>query len=74
MLAEVEAVGIEPSSDYPVSHGSVVITRKGLGAETLLKPSESELRDPLGTRVPNFHGANGLLTHVRRAWGALRVV
>ena len=70
----VEAVGIEPSSDHLVSHDSVAITRKGLRAETLLKPSESEFADQLGTRVPNFHGANGLLTHVRRVWGALRVV
>jgi len=70
----VEAVGIEPSSDHPVSHDSTAITRKGLGAETLLKPSESELRDPLGTRVPNSRRADALLAPVRVAWGALRMV
>jgi hypothetical protein len=70
----VEAVGIEPSSDHPVSHDSVAITRNGLDAETPLKRSEPELPDPLGTRVPNSRPADALLTHVHRAWGALRVV
>jgi hypothetical protein len=70
----VEAVGIEPSSVHRVSHDSVAITRKGLDAETALEPIESELRDPLGIRVPNSRPADALLTHVRRAWGALRVV
>ena len=70
----VEAVGIEPSSEHPVSPHSIVITRNRLDAETRLKPSESELADQLGTRVPNFHGVNELLVHVRRAWGLLRVV
>jgi len=70
----VEAVGIEPSSDPLVSHDSIAITRKGLDADTPLKPSESELADQLGTRVPNFRRTNELLERVRRAWGALRVV
>ena len=70
----VEAVGIEPSSDHPVSHDSIAITRNGLDAETRLNPSESELRDPLGTRVPKSPRADALLAPVRRAWGALRVV
>ncbi len=70
----VEAVGIEPSSEQRVSHDSVAIARKGLDAETALEPSESELRDPLGTRVPNSRRADALLLPVRRAWGALRVV
>ena len=74
MLALVEAVGIEPASVHPVSHDSVAITRNGLGAETLLKRSESVLPDQLGTRVPNLESIDGLSAHVRRAWGALRVV
>ena len=74
MLAQVEAVGIEPSSEHRVSHDSTAIAQERLDAETPLEPSESEFPDQFGTRVPNFHGANGLLTHVRRAWGSLRVV
>lgn len=64
----VEAVGLEPSSEQRVSHDSVAIARKGLGAETLLKPSESELRDPLEKRVPNSRRADMLLAPVRVAW------
>jgi hypothetical protein len=70
----VEAVGIEPSSDHPVSHDSVAITRNGLDAETPLKPSEPGMPDPLGTRVPKLNRGDSLLAPVRRAWGALRVV
>ena len=70
----VEAVGIEPASVHPVSHDSIAITRNGLGAETLLKRSESELPDQLGTRVPNFESIEDLSERVRRVWGALRVV
>ena len=70
----VEAVGIEPASDHLVSHDSIAITRNGLDAETPLNPSESVLPDQLGTRVPNFESIDGLSAHVRRAWGALRVV
>ena len=70
----VEAVGIEPSSVHRVSHDSVAITRKALRAGTPLERSESELQDPLGTCVPNSRRADALLSHVRRAWGALRVV
>ena len=50
------------------------ITRNGLGAETLLKRSEPESRDQLGTRVPNFESIGELSEWVRRVWGALRVV
>ena len=67
-------MGIEPSSDHPVSHDSVAITRKGLDAETPLNPSESELTDQLGTRVPNFESIDDLSERVRQVWGALRVV
>jgi hypothetical protein len=70
----VEAVGIEPSSDHLDSHDSIAITRKVLDAETPLKPSESELADQLGTRVPNFDSIDDLSERVRRVWGALRVV
>ena len=70
----MEAVGIEPSSDHLVSHDSVAIMRNGLDAETPLNLSESELTDQLGTRVPNLRRPNEWLAHVRRAWGALRVV
>jgi hypothetical protein len=69
----VEAAGIEPSSDHLDSHDSVAITRNGLDAETPLNPSESELADPLGTRVPNLHRADAL-REVLLAWGAVRVV
>jgi len=34
----------------------------------------AELADRLGTHVPNLHRADELLTHVRRAWGALCVI
>ena len=67
-------MGIEPASDRRVSHDSVGITRNGLGAETLLKRSEPELRDQLGTRVPNIESIDDLSERVRRVWGALRVV
>jgi hypothetical protein len=70
----VEAVGIEPSSERPVSHDSIAITQERLDAGTPLERSESELRDQLGTRVPNFESIDDLSAHVRRAWGALRVV
>ena len=72
--AVVEAVGIEPSSVRPDSHDSVANTRNHLSAETPLNPSEPKLRDPLGTRVPKLDRGDALLTSVRRAWGALRVV
>ena len=68
------AVGIEQPSDRPVTHDSVAITQERLDAETPLDRSESELRDPLGTRVPNLRHADALLVPVHRAWGALRVV
>jgi hypothetical protein len=74
MLALVEAVGIEPSSEHRVSHDSIAITRNELDADTPLKPSESELQDPTGTRVRNLHFIDDLLQDVRRVWGALRVV
>jgi hypothetical protein len=69
----VEAVGIEPASDRRASPDSVAITRNGFDPETSLNPSESELQDRLGTRVPNFRRANELLEHVsapgeRCAW------
>lgn len=70
----VEAVGIEPSSERPVSHDSVAIRQERLDAGTPLERSESGLRDPLGTRVPNSRHEDALLVPVRRAWGALRVV
>ena len=70
----MEAVGIEPSSNHHVSPDSIAITRNGLDAETPLNPSESVLPDQLGTRVPNFESIDDLSAHVRRAWGALRVV
>ena len=70
----VEAVGIEPSSDHLVSHDSIAITRNGLDAETPLNPSESELTDQLGTRVPNFDSIDDLPERVRWVWGALPVV
>jgi len=70
----VEAVGIEPSSDHRGSHDSIAITRKGLDAGTLRNPSESELADQLGTRVPSVHRPDEWLADVRRAWGVLRVV
>ena len=70
----VEAVGIEPSSVRPDSHDSVAITRNDLDADSPLKPSESELVDQLGTRVPNFDSIDDLSERVRRVWGALRVV
>ena len=70
----VEAVGIEPSSNHRVSHDSIAITWNGLDAEAPLEPSESKLADQLGTRVPNLRRPNEWLAHVRRAWGALRVV
>ena len=41
---------------------------------TLLKCGESELPDPLRTRVPNFESIEDLSERVRRVWGALRVV
>ena len=72
--AEVEAVGIEPSSNHRVSHDSIAITWNGLDTETPLEPSESKLADQLGTRVPNLRRPNEWLAHVRRARGALRVV
>lgn len=50
------------------------ISRNGLDAETPLNPSESELADQLGTRVPNFDSIDDLSERVRRAWGVLRVV
>lgn len=70
----VEAVGIEPSSEHPVSHDSVAIMRNGLDAETPLNLSESKLADQLGTRVPNLRRPDEWLAHIRSAWGALRVV
>ncbi len=70
----MEAVGIEPSSEQPSLRDSVAITRKGVDGETSLERSESELQDPLGTRVPNSRRADALLAPVRLAWGALRVV
>jgi hypothetical protein len=70
----VEAVGIEPSSEHRVSHDSIAITQERLDAGTPLERSESGLRDPLGTRVPNSRHADALLVPVRRAWGVLRVV
>lgn len=70
----MEAVGIEPSSDHLVSHDSAANTRNHLSAETPLNLSESKLRDPLGTRVPKLDRGDALLTSVRRAWAALRVV
>ena len=70
----MEAVGIEPASEHRVSHDSVAITRNGRDAETRLNPSESELTDQLGTRVPNFESIDDLSAHVRRVWGVLRVV
>jgi len=70
----VEAVGIEPSSVHRVSHDSVAITPKRPDVETSLKPSETELRDPLGTRVPNSDALDAMIVHARLAWGALRVV
>ncbi len=70
----VEAVGIEPSSEQPVSHDSVAITPEGLDGETSLEPSQSELRDQVGTRVPKLDSTDALCEQVRRAWGVLRVV
>ena len=70
----VEAVGIEPSSDRLVSHDSVAIAPQGLDGETPLEPSESELRGPPRTRVPNLHRFDELLAHARLVWGALRVI
>jgi hypothetical protein len=70
----VEAVGIEPSSVHPVSHDSVAITRNGLDAGTPLKPSESVLRGPLGTRVPNKRWSDAWFVQLRHVWGTLRVV
>ena len=70
----VEAVGIEPSSDHPVSHDSIAITRKGLDAGTRLNPGESQLTGQPGTRVPNFDSIDDVSERVRRLWGALRVV
>ena len=70
----MEAVGIEPSSDHPVSHDSMAITRNGLDPETPLNPSESGLTHQLGTRVPNFDSIDDLSERVRRVWGVLRVV
>ena len=69
----VEAVGIEPSSEQPASNDSVAITRARLDRETGLNPSESELTDQLGTRVPNFDSIDDLPERVRWVWGALRV-
>jgi hypothetical protein len=59
---------------HRVSHDWVAIKRKALRAGTPLERSESELQDPLGTRVPNSPSADALLALVRCAWGALRVV
>jgi hypothetical protein len=73
MLAQLEEVGIEPSSAHRVSHDSIAITQERLDAGTPPERSESGLRDPLGTRVPNSRDADALLVHVRRAWEALRV-
>ena len=67
-------MGIEPSSDHPVSHDSAAITGKDLDAETRLDPSESELTDQPGTRVPNFDCIDDLSERVRRVWGVLRVL
>ena len=67
-------MGIEPSSERPVSHDSVAITQERLDAGTPLERSESELPDQLGTRVPNFESIDELSERVRRVWGALRVV
>ena len=69
----VEAVGIEPASDHPVSHDSIAIARNGIDAETRLNPSEPELQDRPGTRVPKLDGHDAL-REVLRARGALRVV
>jgi hypothetical protein len=66
--------GIESSSEHSVSDDSIAITRNKLDAGTPLKPSESELQDPTGTRVRNLHFIDNLLQDVRRVWGALRVV
>ena len=52
----------------------MAITRNGIDAETRLNPSESELADQLGTRVPNFDSIDDLSERVRGVWGALRVV
>jgi hypothetical protein len=70
----VEAVGIEPASDHRASPDLVAIARNVADGETPQDPSESELADQLGTRVPNLRRSDACLAHVRRAWGALRVV
>ena len=49
-------------------------TRKRVDGETSPKPSESELTEPGGTRVPDFDSADVPLAQARRVWGALRVV
>ena len=72
--AYVEAVGIEQDSVHrvsPILQGFSRTDGIGLSAE---KPRESGLSDDLGTLVPKFEGGDALLMHVRRAWGALRVV
>jgi hypothetical protein len=61
----MDAVGIEPSPVHPVSHDSIAITRKRLDAETQLKPSESGLRNPLGTPVLCSRWSNELLERSR---------
>lgn len=70
----VEAVGIEPSPERPGSRDSVAITRKGVDEETLLKPGECALADPLRTRVQNLDSLDAVLARTRLAWGMLRVI
>jgi len=70
----VEAVGIEPSPEQLASDDSVAIATEGLDGDTPLEPSESELRDPPRTRVPNLHRSDELLAQARLVWGALRVI
>lgn len=70
----MEAVGIEPSPERPGSRDSVAITRKGVDEETLLKPGECALADPLRTRVQNLDSLDAVLARTRLAWGMLRVI
>ena len=70
----VEAVGIEPSPEHLGLDDLVAIARKDVDRKTSLKPGESGLTAPLGTRVPDSDSIDAILAHARLARGAMRVI
>ena len=70
----VEAVGIEQASVHRVSPVLQVFSRTDGVGLSVKERCESGLSDGLGTHVPNLREPDELFEHVRRAWGALRVV